>query len=246
MGMYRVNGNGLGFAVNGSTVLTMDISANIYTGGRIQTGNGSVSLVNYGHVSAANTGLYLTSTSAGISVAGTSAIQIDSLRNVGIGTSTPLDKLQVFGDIRLGTTGTNGCIKNYAGTGLVGTCSSDERLKTNIVDFQDGYLDKLVNLKVVTYNWNDTAKDINFVDTTVTNYGLLAQNAEDSFPELVTTDSNGYKQVDYSRLPLYILKAVQELAVKVSGIFDGTMSLFVNDLRIKNNLCVDDICITKD
>ena len=39
--------------------------------------------------------------------------------NVGIGSfndfPTITDKLQVFGDIRVGTTGTNGCIKNFGG-----------------------------------------------------------------------------------------------------------------------------------
>ena len=161
---------------------------------------------------------------------------------VGIGTSTPLDKLQVFGDIRVGTTGSNGCIKNYAGTGLTGTCSSDERLKGNIVDFSEGYLDKLINLRVISYNWNDTAKDLNKVDTSVTNYGLLAQNVEQNFPELVSTDSNGYKQVDYSRLPLYLLKSIQELSKKVAGFAD-----YISTKEIKTNkLCVEDICVTKE
>jgi len=161
---------------------------------------------------------------------------------VGIGTSTPFDRLQVFGDIRVGTTGANGCIKDYSGTGIMGTCSSDERLKTNVVDLSDGYLDKMVQLKTVTYNWNDTAKGINRVDTSVTNYGLLAQNVESVFPELVTTDSNGYKQVNYSRLPLYILKSVQELAKKVSSF----AQLMKTDKVETKLLCVEDICVTKD
>ena len=59
--------------------------------------------------------------------------------NVGIGTfnaiPTIADKLQVFGDIRVGTTGTNGCVKNFAGTGLIGTCSSDRRFKKDITPF---------------------------------------------------------------------------------------------------------------
>jgi Chaperone of endosialidase len=159
---------------------------------------------------------------------------------VGIGTSTPADKLQVFGDIRVGTAGSNGCIKDYAGTGITGTCSSDERLKTNVVDLSDGYLEKLVNLKVITYNWNEEANTLNKVDTTVTNYGLLAQNVESIFPELVTTDSNGYKQVNYSRLPLYLLKSVQELSKKVAGLFDGSAKIKVKEL------CLEDVCVTKD
>jgi hypothetical protein len=33
------------------------------------------------------------------------------------------DRLEVFGDIRVGTTGTNGCLKRFDGTGIAGTCT---------------------------------------------------------------------------------------------------------------------------
>ncbi len=157
--------------------------------------------------------------------------------NLGIGTTTPADVLQVYGDLRIGTSGTNGCLKNFAGTGLIGSCSSDERLKTNITDLSDGYLDKMNNLKVISYRWNDLAKDLNKVDTSVTNYGLLAQNVEQYFPELITVDSKGYKQVDYSRVPLYLLKSVQELSKKVEN--------FSKEFRT-NKLCVGDTCINEE
>ena len=78
---------------------------------------------------------------------------------VGIGTPadvdgipTATDRLQVFGDIRVGTTGTNGCLKNFAGTGIVGTCSSDRRLKKNITPFAP-VLDQLTALQPVHYFW---------------------------------------------------------------------------------------------
>ncbi len=163
----------------------------------------------------------------------------NSRASVGIGTTTPNDKLQVIGDIRVGTSTSNGCIKSFDGTGIIGTCSSDERLKTDIADLSDGMLDKLVNLKVVTYRWNDTAKDLNKVDTSVTNYGLIAQNVEQFLPDLVSTDSNGYKQVNYSRIPLYLLKSVQELSKKVAGLFDGSAQIKVKEL------CIEDVCVTK-
>jgi len=163
--------------------------------------------------------------------------------NVSIGTSTtPTDRLQVIGDIRVGASSTDGCIKNFAGTGITGTCSSDERLKTEVTNFNDGTLDKILKIKAVSYKWNDLAKSLNNVNTEVTNYGLIAQNVEDNFPELVSTDANGYKQIDYSRIQLYLLKAIQELAKKVMNL---TESITTNRLKTQE-LCVDDICITKE
>jgi len=42
-------------------------------------------------------------------------------------------------------------------------------------------------------------------------YGLIAQDVEQVLPELVATDSDGYKAVDYSKLPLLTIEAVKEL-----------------------------------
>jgi hypothetical protein len=43
---------------------------------------------------------------------------------------------------------------------------------------------------------------------TTQSYGLIAQDVEATLPELVTQDEQGYKQVDYSKLPLLTLQAV--------------------------------------
>jgi hypothetical protein len=133
--------------------------------------------------------------------------------NVGIGTFTEFptiaDKLQVFGDIRVGTTGTNGCINNFAGTGLVGTCSSDRRLKKDITPFAPA-LDALTRLQPVHYFWRSADfPQQHFGDAK--NYGLVAQDVEQVLPELVETDSDGFKAVDYSKLPLLTIQAVKDL-----------------------------------
>jgi hypothetical protein len=65
---------------------------------------------------------------------------------------TATDRLQVFGDARVGNAGTNGCLKRFDGTGLVGTCSSDRRLKKNITPFGP-MLDKVTALQPVHYFW---------------------------------------------------------------------------------------------
>jgi len=133
--------------------------------------------------------------------------------NVSIGVFTDFptitDKLQVFGDIRVGTTGTNGCIKNFAGTGIAGTCSSDRRLKKNITPFAP-MLNKVTALQPVHYFWrSDEFPDRHFGNAQ--NYGLIAQDVEQVLPELVATDGDGYKAVDYSQLPLLTIQAVKEL-----------------------------------
>lgn len=132
--------------------------------------------------------------------------------NVGIGTSAPADKLDVDGDIRVGTSGTNGCLKNNNGGTITGTCSSDIRFKRGITPFSN-MLDKVAGLRPVNYYWRATefpAKGFGNAQ----DYGLIAQDVEQLLPELVSEDAQGYKQIDYSKLPLMTIQAVRELKAK--------------------------------
>ena len=127
---------------------------------------------------------------------------------VGIGNSAPLDKLHVSGDIRIGT-GTTGCVKDANGTVIAGTCSSDARLKRAIVPFAH-LLDKLAQLQPVQFYWRaDEFKERHF--GTKPSFGLIAQEVEKVMPELVSEDEQGYKAVNYSKLPLLTLQAIKEL-----------------------------------
>ncbi len=143
--------------------------------------------------------------------------------NVGIGdwtlptpVPTAADKLQVFGDIRVGTTGTNGCLKNFAGTGIAGTCASDRRFKKNITPF-GSVLDRVTLLRPVHFDWRTTEfPDRHFGDSR--SYGLIAQDVEDVLPELVVTGEDGFKAVDYSKLPLLTIQAVKELKQRVADL----------------------------
>ncbi len=174
-------------------------------------------------------------------VAGAERMRITDGGEIGIGVADPLDKLHVFGDLRLGAAEFEGCVKDFSGTGIVGNCSSDERLKTNILDLQDDVLDKLNNIRTISYQWNDTAKDLNRVSTETTNYGLLAQNVEQYFPELVSTDKSGYKRVNYTRIPFYLIKAIQELSNKVASLAE-----VVNTKKVQTKeLCIEEVCVTK-
>jgi hypothetical protein len=125
------------------------------------------------------------------------------------GVPTATDRLQVFGDARVGNAGTNGCLKRFDGTGLVGTCSSDRRFKKDITPF-GRMLDRVTALQPVHYFWRaNEFPDRHF--GTSQSYGLIAQDVEQVLPELVATDSEGYKAVDYSKLPLLTIQAVKDL-----------------------------------
>ena len=162
----------------------------------------------------------------------TVAMTLDSNGNVGIGTNNPAVTLTVVGDIRTGTSGTNGCVQGFGGTSIAGTCSSDSRLKI-VTGTVTGVLDKLSNLDLITYKWNQTAADVYRNSTDVTNTGFLAQQVETQFPELVTTDSNGYRQLNYSTLSLYGLEAIKEQQTQVK-----TLSTTIDSLTLMTDTSI--------
>jgi len=128
--------------------------------------------------------------------------------HVGVGVLDPLDKLHVAGDVRVGT-GTTGCVKDADATVISGTCSSDRRLKKNIIPFSRA-LENVARLQPVYFHWRaDEYADRHF--GTGETFGLVAQDVEAVLPELVTTDEQGYKAVRYNALPLHMLQAIREL-----------------------------------
>ena len=158
--------------------------------------------------------------------------------NVGIGTfnafPTITDRLQVFGDIRVGTSGTDGCIRNFAGTGIVGTCSSDRRFKKDITPF-NRVLNQLAALQPVHYFWR--AADFpqqNFGDSRA--YGLIAQDVEAVLPELVVTGDDGFKAVDYTKLPLLTIQAMKELKAENDALKAGNEELKAGGEALKQRV----------
>ena len=49
-------------------------------------------------------------------------------------------------------------------------------------------------------------------------YGIIAQEVEEIFPECVSVDSNGYYSVDYSKFGLYAIEGIKELHKKVKDL----------------------------
>jgi hypothetical protein len=91
------------------------------------------------------------------------------------------------------------------------TCASDSRLKKNVEPITNG-LDLLSKLGAVTYNWNTAPEGAD------PDYGFIAQQLEENFPSLVSTNHHtGYKAVDYMKITSILAAAVQELAAKVGA-----------------------------
>lgn len=154
-------------------------------------------------------------------------------------TTRPIDSTRINGSAATQCTITTG-------TGI--NCTSDERLKTNITSLDDDTLNKIRNIDTVTFNWL-AAPDTN------AQIGFIAQNLEQYFPQLVATDSDGYKGVYYAQMAPILVKAIQELDVKVdalAGIDDGTsfMSTIASWLANAGNritrIFTGEICLTDE
>ncbi len=84
---------------------------------------------------------------------------------------------------------------------------SDERLKSNITPIESS-LQKVLNLEGVSYNWKGNDKPL---------IGLVAQDVEPYFPEVVSTGSEtGLKTLEYSRLVAPLIEAIKEQQVQIN------------------------------
>jgi hypothetical protein len=84
------------------------------------------------------------------------------------------------------------------------TETSDRRMKRDIQPVQSVDARKMMSLRPVFYRLKDDA-------TNQEQVGLIAQEVEKVYPELVNTDKKtGMKSLNYGRLNVYLLKMVQE------------------------------------
>lgn len=89
--------------------------------------------------------------------------------------------------------------------GTIGTCTvSDARLK-NVDGPLVSSLEKLLQIKGVYFHWKDEQYGKG------RQVGVLAQDVEKVFPELVSIDSAGNMSADYQRLSAPIIEAMREL-----------------------------------
>lgn len=86
------------------------------------------------------------------------------------------------------------------------SASSDARLKTNIQPVENA-LERMAAIRGVSFNWIEGGK---------ADMGVIAQEVQAVFPELVSTHEEGHLQVNYNGLIGALMAAVQELAAQVN------------------------------
>lgn len=122
------------------------------------------------------------------------ALAILSGGNVGIGTTTPSQKLHVNGNVQ-------------ASCGIL--ACSDQRFKKNIEPLADA-MSIVEKLRGVSFDWNrGDFPDRRFNERR--QVGFIAQEVEKVVPEIVSKGSDGYYSVDYGRLTPVIVEALHEL-----------------------------------
>ena len=129
---------------------------------------------------------------------------------VGIGTTTPGYALDVNGTIR--------------GYGI--TDSSDLRLKRDVKPLVDS-LARITALQGVSYVWLDPAKGLG------PQIGLIAQQVEAVYPELVQVDGEGLRSLNYSHLVAPLIEAVKSLYAKLTSHDESLRELRAENARLK-------------
>lgn len=96
------------------------------------------------------------------------------------------------------------------------SCSSDERLKKNIVTVASD-LGMLLALNPVSYNW------VNEFDGTPAHTGFIAQQVKELFPDLVSVDAaTGMYSLNYAGLVPYIVKAIKDMQGSINTVDAST------------------------
>ena len=109
-------------------------------------------------------------------------------------------------------------LKGNGNATLAGTLTqlSDARLKTNILPIASS-LTRLLQLNGYQYNWKDATRDQS------KQFGVLAQEVESLFPELVQRDDKGILSVNYSGLIPVMINAIKEQQTTI-GLLEKRLS----------------------
>ena len=105
--------------------------------------------------------------------------------------------------------------------------TSDARLKKDIQPLTHA-LDAILQLEGKTYRWKEDTTFANEADI-----GLVAQEVEKVFPELVVENEQGYKGIAYSKLTAVLIEAIKEQQGQMTTQQDQIASLEKENTQLK-------------
>lgn len=132
--------------------------------------------------------------------------------------------------------------------------SSDYRLKENIESVSYDCVDNIMKLNVVRYNLKP--RTVNFGDTAVTqmgyytnesgildriHYGLIAQELQDIYPDLVYEGGDGYLSVNYMELIPLLIQSIQSLKEEVEQLKENQKSSKRTTIKTSNQMGLSSI-----
>jgi hypothetical protein len=138
-------------------------------------------------------------TSSGVTtsiLADTTLTYIPSSGNLGIGTTIPTSKIHIIGNTYISGILTATDINS----------ASDIRLKTNIKPFENT-LEKIIHINGVSFNW---------IENNAKSGGIIAQDVEKVFPELV--NGGDHKTVNYNGLIGVLVESIKELKQEIEDL----------------------------
>ena len=202
--------------------LALDASGNVTAGANLTvagTLTGSTGILNIGSGqiykdASGNVGIGTTSPNGKMSVTGTS-IAIYATQSTAVSYTTIFNALNNLGNYYLTAYQANGTTVGSItsnGTATAYNTSSDYRLKENVLPMTTG-LATVSALKPVTYKWNVDGSN---------GEGFIAHELQEVIPHAVTgikdaVDDDGkpvYQGVDYSKIVVHLVAAIQELSAK--------------------------------
>ncbi len=120
-----------------------------------------------------------------------------------------------IGSVLTGKLTKNDVLKSLQSCTAGSGCCSDRRFKQNVEPVESA-LQKVTRLQGVTFVWNRADFPGRFFPEGA-RAGLIAQDVEKVVPEVVHTDKEGYKKVEYDKLTAVLIEAVKELNGKIDA-----------------------------